>query len=160
MSLLVSVKLALLVSFLLLPLMTCSAESPRKVKRAQLGQEFTLKVGQQVIIKEAGLKITFSAVAEDSRCPTGVNCIWAGNGKIVLKVIQGRGKAADVQLNTGTEPKQDRFQEYEVKLVELNPYPKSESIPIKRGVYVATLVVNKASGPQTVPTATSDSISD
>ena len=160
MSFLVSVKIVLLISFFLIPLMTCSAEPPRKIKRVPLGQEFKIKVGEQVVIKEAGLKITFSAVAEDSRCPTGVNCIWAGNGRIVIKVSQGRGKVADVQLNTGIEPRQDRFQEYEVKLVELNPYPQKEGIPIKRGVYVATLVVNKASGPQTVPTATSDSISD
>lgn len=159
MSFLVSVKIALLVSLFLMPLMTASAEPPRKLKRASLGQEFKLKVGERVIIKEAGLNITFSAVAEDSRCPEGVNCIWAGNGRIIVKVSKGR-KKADVQLNTGLEPRQGRFHEYDVKLVALNPYPHKDTVPIKRGVYVATLVVNKASGPESVPTATSDSISD
>lgn len=159
MSFLVSVKIALLVSLFFMPLMTFSAEPPRRVRRASLGQEFKLKVGERVIIKEAGLNITFSAVAEDSRCPTGVNCIWAGNGRIVVKVSKGR-KKADVQLNTGIEPKEGRFHDYAVKLVELNPYPHKDSIPIKRGGYVATLVVNKSIGPQTVPTATSESIPD
>ncbi|HYO91198.1 MAG TPA: hypothetical protein VEQ40_06160 [Pyrinomonadaceae bacterium] len=159
MSFLVSIKIALLISLFLVPLMTASAEPPRKLKRASLGQEFKLKVGERVVIKEAGLNITFSAVAEDSRCPEGVNCIWAGNGRIIVKVSKGR-KKADVQLNTGAEPRQERFHEYDVKLVNLNPYPHKDTIPIKRGMYVATLVVNKASGPQSVPTATSDSISD
>ncbi|HEX8493949.1 MAG TPA: hypothetical protein VF658_13975 [Pyrinomonadaceae bacterium] len=159
MSFLVSVKIALLVSLFLVPLMNASAEPPRKLKRASLGREFKLRVGERVVIKEAGLNITFSAVAEDSRCPEGVNCIWAGNGRIVVKVSKGR-KRADVQLNTGVEPRQGRFSEYDIKLVALNPYPHKDTIPIKRGVYVATLVVNKASGPESVPTATSDSISD
>lgn len=159
MSLLVSVKIALLVSLFLLPLVTFSAVPPRKVRRAPLGQEFKLKVGEQVVIREAGLKITFSAVAEDSRCPTGVNCIWAGNGRIIVKVSKGR-KTADVQLNTGVEPKEGRFHDYAVRLVELNPYPHKEGIPIKRSVYVATLVVSKSIGPQTVPTSTSEGISD
>lgn len=159
MSLLVSVKIALLVSLFLMPLMNISAEPPRKVRRASLGQEFKLRVGERVVIKEAGLNITFSAVAEDSRCPTGVNCIWAGNGRIVVQVSKGR-KKADVQLNTGIEPKEGRFHDYAVKLVELNPYPHKDSIPIKRGRYVATLMVSKSIGPQAVPTATSASISD
>lgn len=159
MSFLISVKIALLISFFLVPLMTYSAEPPRRIKRASLGQEFKLRVGERVVIKEAGLNITFSAVAEDSRCPEGVNCIWAGNGRVIVKVSKGR-KRADVQLNTGVEPRQGRFHEYDVKLVSLNPYPHKDSIPIKRGLYVATLIVSKSIGPQSVPTATSDSISD
>lgn len=142
MNALVSLKLMLLVSFFLLPFLTSFAEPSRRVKQAQLGKEFTLKVGEQAHIKEAGLKITFSTVAEDSRCPQGVNCIWAGNGRVVLKASRGRSKAADVQVNTEIEPKRDRVGEYEVRLVNLNPYPK-EGTPIKRGEYVATLVVAK-----------------
>jgi uncharacterized protein YodC (DUF2158 family) len=156
---LVSVKIALLVSLLLVPFMNGSAKQPRRLKRASLGQEFKLKVGEQVLVKEIGLRLTFSRVAEDSRCPQGVNCIWAGNGRIIVKASRG-GKMADVQLNTGLAPKEGRFEEYEVKLVELNPYPQKEGVPIKRGAYVATLVVSKANGPETVPTATSDSISE
>jgi hypothetical protein len=99
-------------------------------------------VGEQVSIKEAGLKISFSLVKEDSRCPKGVNCIWAGNGKILLKVSKGRGQAASVELNTGIEPQHHRFQDYDIKLVGLDPYPEQD-VTIKRGQYVATLMVSK-----------------
>jgi hypothetical protein len=132
----------LFVSFFLFFLMTGWTEPSHKVKRVQLGREFTLKVGEQVIVKDAGLKISFSLVKDDSRCPKGVTCVWAGNGRVVLKVSRETGKAAEVELNTNVEPKQHRFQNYDIKLVGLNPYPQKD-VPIKRSQYVATLVVNK-----------------
>jgi hypothetical protein len=132
----------LFISIFLFLSMTGLSEPPNKVKRASLGKEFNIKVGEQVVIQEAGLKISFSMVKEDSRCPTGVNCIWAGNGKVIVKVSKAGRKAADVQLNTGIMPRDGRYLEYDIKLVGLNPYPK-EDAPIKRGDYVATLIVSK-----------------
>jgi hypothetical protein len=132
----------LFVSFLLLFLMTGWIEPSTKVKRAQLGREFTLRVGEQVLITDAGLKISFSLVHEDSRCPKGVTCIWAGNGKVSMKVSRNGAKPVDVELNTNLEPKEHRFQDYNIKLVGLNPYPQKD-VKIKRGQYVATLIVTK-----------------
>jgi hypothetical protein len=132
----------LVVSFFLFLLMTGWSMPSHKVKRAALGQEFTLRVGEQVQIKETGLKISFSAVTEDSRCPKGVDCIWAGNGKVVVQINVGRAKSAEIEVNTNVEPKQSRFQEYSIKLVSLNPYPHKD-VKIKRSDYVVTLVVNK-----------------
>jgi hypothetical protein len=132
----------LFVPFLLFFLMVASAEPSHREKRAQLDREFTLKVGEQVFIKEAGLKISFSEVAEDSRCPKGVQCIWAGNGRVVLQVSQSGKKAAAVELNTGVEPKQHRFQDYDIKLVGLNPYPQND-VKLNRSDYAATFIVSK-----------------
>lgn len=134
--------MSLFISFLLFFSMAGWAEPPHKEKRAQLGREFTLRVGEQVAIKEAGLTISFSAVAEDSRCPKGVDCIWAGNGRVVMKVSKGHGTAATVELNTGVAPKEQRFQDYEIKLVGLNPYPQ-KGVNLKRGDYTATFIVSK-----------------
>ena len=128
--------------FLLLFSMAGWAEPPHKERRAQLGHEFKLKVGEQVVIKEAGLTISFSAVAEDSRCPKGVDCIWAGNGRIVVKVSKGYRKAATVELNTGVAPKEQRFQDYDIKLVNLDPYPQ-KNVNVKRSDYTATLIVSR-----------------
>jgi hypothetical protein len=111
-------------------------------KEAALGQEFEIKIGQQVSIRSEGLKLSFTQVAEDSRCPEGVQCIWAGNGKIVLRVSQARRRSSVMRLNTTTDPKQAAYRGYEVKLVGLNPYPKKDA-PIRRREYVATLVVTR-----------------
>ena len=111
-------------------------------KEAALGEEFQIRIGQQVSIKREGLKVIFTSVAEDSRCPEGVQCIWMGNGKIVLRLNKARRRANVMRLNTTVDPKQDDYLGYEVKLVSLSPYPK-ENMPIKRKQYVATLVVSR-----------------
>jgi hypothetical protein len=116
--------------------------SPAQGQIAALGQEFTLRVGESVLIKETCLKISFSHVAEDSRCAKGVVCVWAGNGKIVVKVNGDKGMPVAVELNTTIEPKQSRFHKYIIKLVDLHPYPQKD-VKIKRSYYVAALVINK-----------------
>lgn len=135
----------LFVSFFLFFAMAGGAAVPsHKVKRAQLGQQFTLRVGEQAILKDAGVKLSFSAVAEDSRCPKGVDCIWAGNGRVIVQIVKGGRKATELQLNTGLDPKEQRFQDYTIKLVQLDPYPQ-KGFTLKRGDYAATFVVSKAS---------------
>ena len=111
-------------------------------KEVALNQEFEVKVGERVSIKKEGLKITFASVAEDSRCPEGVTCVWAGNAKIVLRLSKSGRRAATMRLNTGLEPKQDDYRGYDVKLVSLNPYPK-EGVGNKKRKYVATLIVSR-----------------
>ena len=49
-----------------------------------LKQEFDLKLGQSAVAGDERLKINFVSVVEDSRCPEGATCIWAGNAKIAL----------------------------------------------------------------------------
>lgn len=111
-------------------------------KEAALGEEFEIRIGQQVSINREGLTVNFTQVAEDSRCPEGVTCVWAGNGKIVLRLSKARRRAGLMRLNTTLDPKQDEYRGYEVKLVSLSPHPK-KNMPIRRKDYVATLVVTR-----------------
>ena len=113
-------------------------------KEAALDHEFEIKFGQQVAIKGERLRIDFSRVAEDSRCPEGVQCIWAGNGKIILRLTKVGRRSANLTLNTNLDPKQNSYRGYEVKLVGLNPYPK-QGAPIRKRDYVATVVVSRKS---------------
>lgn len=132
---------ATILSFLLFFTATTTATQP-VTKEAALDQEFEIRLGQQVWIKREGLRISFNNVAEDSRCPKGVDCIWAGNGKVVLTLSKTRQRAALMRLNTNVDPKQDDYHGYEVKLVSLNPYPQKD-VKIKKRDYVATLVVSR-----------------
>ena len=110
-------------------------------KEVALSHEFKLKVGQEVKVHEAGIKVSINAVVEDSRCPTGVQCIWAGNGKVSVRLSKDKREAVSVELNT-TEPKSSTYEGYEVRLVRLDPYPKDGST-ISKDDYVATLMVCK-----------------
>ena len=115
---------------------------PTGVKEVQLNREFDLKVGQEGLIKAEGLRIEFNSVIEDSRCPAGVTCIWAGNAKISVNLIKGKNRSAAIELNTGLEPTHHAYSGYEVRLVKLNPYPKADE-NIDKKDYVATLLVCK-----------------
>ena len=118
------------------------AAASEPARDAALDQEFEIRVGQWVTIEGERLRVTFSRVAEDSRCPEGVQCVWAGNAKVVLKLSKARRRASTMSLNTGTDPKQAAYRGYEVKLVKLDPYPK-EKRRIRKRDYVATLVVSR-----------------
>ena len=107
-------------------------------------QSLDLRSGQEVSLTEQKLKIKFIGVREDSRCPVGVNCIWAGNARIALKLAGGKGEAIEIELNTTTEPREASYEGYTVKLTNLAPRPV-EGRKLDAGDYVATLILTKKS---------------
>ncbi len=110
----------------------------------RLGQEFKLRAGQEGTLEGEGLRITFASVANDSRCPAGVTCMWAGNAEALLEMSKGGG-VTTLKLNTYKSPqfpKEGRYLQYRIELIELSPYPRSDK-RIEAGEYVATLVVSK-----------------
>ena len=107
-----------------------------------LKQEFDLKLGQSVVVGAERLKINFDSVVQDSRCPEGATCVWAGNAKIALTLRKGSGKSSSVELNTNLNPKQTSYLGYEIKLTALRPHPKVNT-SIDKKSYVATLIVSK-----------------
>jgi hypothetical protein len=119
---------------------TVLAQPVSDVKQVALNQEFEIKVGERVSVE--GLKISFETVAEDSRCPVDVTCVWAGNAKVILKLSKTGRRPARINLNTGLEPKQKLYYGYDIKLVKLSPRSKKGE-KIKMGDYVATLVVTR-----------------
>jgi len=123
---------------------TCSLTAPSRGRSESgaLKREIKLKAGQTVLVKEAGLKITFERVLEDSRCPQGVTCVWAGNGKVALKISPVRKAQSSVQLNTTLDPKEQSFLGYDIKLVRLDPYPQANA-KIDPRSYVLTLLVTR-----------------
>lgn len=71
---------------------------------ATVSESKSVKIGQSVII--SGIKVTPIKVVEDSRCPSDVQCVWAG--RIVVKTkfeeinaatnVQSEGMEMDVEL--------------------------------------------------------------
>ena len=109
----------------------------------KIGQEFPVKVGQQITIGD-NLRVKFAAVPEDSRCPSDVNCVWAGNAVVTVELTEGQCTTT-LRLNTHQNPQapeNTKVGPYRVKLVKLDPYPRSTQ-KISAGDYTATLVVTK-----------------
>jgi hypothetical protein len=131
-------KLAIL--SLLLIFTTVLAQPASHIKLVALNREFEIKVGEKVSVE--GLRLSFERVAEDSRCPKDVKCVWAGNARTILKVSKAGRRTVNIDLNTGIEPKHKIYDGYDIKLVSLNPYPKKDE-KIKESDYVATVVVKR-----------------
>lgn len=111
--------------------------------QARTDHEIKLQVNEQKSINKNDLTVQFVSVLEDSRCPEGTNCIWAGNAKVQLKLKKKTGAWKTFELNTNTEKQEIEFGDYVIKIVELTPTPK-ENVRIDRNGYVATFSVNQS----------------
>ena len=100
----------------------------------------TLAPGSEVFPFGDAFHLSFAEVREDSRCPTDVVCIWAGNAVVRLGLAVGTGPTAPYDLNTTTDPREMVYGVYRITLVGLAPAPLSTStIPLSG--YRATLRV-------------------
>ena len=84
-----------------------------------------IPLGETVAV--GGLYINFSEVIEDSRCPKGVTCIWAGRAKVKIEVSDD-GMTVDHQFLTFGEDADNIIFEldgFRVRGMTLSPYPSS-----------------------------------
>ena len=98
---------------------------------------FEVKNGQTKTIPGSKAKVKFLSVVEDSRCPEGTQCIWAGNARVKLRVTSGR-KSKIFDVNTGKGDDRYIFEHCEIKLVKVDPHPKAGE-HIRQKDYVVTL---------------------
>lgn len=89
-----------------------------------------------------GLRLEFADVIEDSRCPQGVQCVWAGRARIEL-VASKPGVAARL-FELSLPGPQQVYLDYGIQLVALAPPPVSGR-RTAQGDYVATLSITPAS---------------
>jgi len=81
---------------------------------------------------------------EDSRCATGLACVWAGQMLAVIAVSRGDDAEVEVNLRTrvGSEPEVANAFGYEFSLLSLVPHPKN-NVTISRSEQSLRLMINK-----------------
>ena len=131
-------------------LSACRDRSERPPKPAEqdviqivAGEPFTLKAGQKATFNDNELSISFASVSEDSRCATGVECIWEGQVTAVFRVVVAGEAVGDKSLTVrGGLPDSIDFNGYTLSISAVDPYPEHE-VPIKAADYTATLTLTK-----------------
>jgi hypothetical protein len=108
---------------------------------APLDREFGVREGEQVEVDQGLLTVRFLEVAEDSRCPTGAQCAWAGEGVVVLRLARAGREPAEVTLRTTPSKDSGSYEGYRVVLRELDPHPHVGGSPPE--TYRATLEVRR-----------------
>jgi hypothetical protein len=109
---------------------------------AAFAKQVEVQIGHETRIQNAGIKLKFIDLVEDSRCPTDTQCIWAGNAKIKISLSNAGRLPKIFELNTGVKPQTILFAGYEIKIVKLTPAPAS-NIRIRKDGYMATFSVTK-----------------
>jgi hypothetical protein len=130
-----------------------SAPAPDLVP-ATLDSPFQLKVGQTGLVEPQGPSVEFIEVVEDSRCPIGVDCVWEGRARILIRVsssgdVLGFGTRELTleagQVDRAADSVAGVFDTYLFELLALDPYPRAAGgdAEVVQPDYTATLVVSK-----------------
>ena len=82
------------------------------------GQTFTMHAGERVGFADSSA-LRYVRVTTDSRCPPGVQCIWAGDAEVAFEWTSGSGAVTTFSLHTGKDPKQQALGERRLTLVSL-----------------------------------------
>ena len=136
--------LIILASIFVIACRTNMAAPGGPLESVSIGEGFTLAIGESASIDGANLVLTFSRVVQDSRCPSDVQCVWAGNGQLELVARTGNNRTTFI-LNTTSGAKEFTVNLHQIRLVALTPDPVStQSIP--PASYRAQLIVTKSGG--------------
>lgn len=98
------------------------------------------------------MNVTFKGISEDSRCPEGVNCIWAGVAVAQVEVMGIATRPMILNLASMDFPAKNYHQSagfngLQFTLQEVTPYPKSEGTKALAGKYKIGITIGKAEAP-------------
>ena len=110
-----------------------------------LGQEFQVASGHTATLSPDNVKVVFNGVSEDSRCPAGVQCAWAGQAVVQISVYRPNADPVGYNLVLGSSALNADMAvsgQYVIHVQALEPLP-SDGSAVKSADYVATLLMSK-----------------
>lgn len=124
----------------MLVLTNCNAQKGSKPSAATNTKEKTMNKegdiiyfneGENRFLKEYQMNVTFTNISEDSRCPEGVNCIWAGVAVANVLVMGTTTRPVTLTLATMDNPGRNyvqsaEFNGYTISLKDVTPYPTAQ----------------------------------
>ena len=112
------------------------------VTQAKTGQPFSLAIGQRAEIGGQNLSIKLLDVFGDSRCPKGVQCIWAGQVSCLFQVTPtGSAPYEVIIIQGGSSTATQTVQGLEFSF-NVTPYPEAGK-QISLSEYKLILTVEK-----------------
>lgn len=111
---------------------------------ASLGDKFGLKIGETANVASENLTLKFEKVLNDSRCPDGAMCIWAGQAQ-ALVTIELNGKKEQITLTQmgSSDSTIQNYAQYKISF-NVTPYPKLNQT-ISNSDYRLNLTITKNS---------------
>ncbi|HCA06656.1 hypothetical protein [Chryseobacterium sp.] len=117
-----------------------------------------LNQGENKFLKEYDMNVTFKGISEDSRCPEGVNCIWAGVAVAQIEVMGTYTRPTVLLLASSDNAGRNyymsqEFNGYTISMKEITPFPKSDGgVKALEGKYKVAFTIKKTEGAANVDT--------
>ena len=89
-----------------------------------------LAIGASKRVPDTNLTVKFEAVIADSRCPTGTNCVWAGDAAVKIQMTAPKTEPASAVLHTNLRTARPAVHDgWRIKLVDVTPVPTADGPP-------------------------------
>ena len=126
-------------SRILIVLLMIGCAGPTQPDRVPKDKPFDLRIGESALTTD-DVRIKFDTVRSDSRCPSDVNCVRAGEAVIALTLSKEGEIPVGRELDTTPARSSTTFLNFTITLSQLQPYPRSDR-QIRPEDYVATFIV-------------------
>lgn len=125
----------LLLGLIILCSLTACSQKKQTIAKSEI---FTQK-----LLKKKGTQLVLKNVVNDSRCPEGLNCIWAGEIEIVVSIYKNNVFVKDENILLSPKLHKENlawFAEYypSKKITEIGvlPYPKNGVVTYPKDYFV------------------------
>lgn len=105
-------------------------------------QTTALRIGQTKRTP-GNVRVKFIEIVEDSRCPIGTDCIWAGRVIIRVEVKGKNGRPRTAELEAGKPESTVSVDGVTISLSSVDPHPKADKKPSNRE-YIARITVKRS----------------
>lgn len=121
-----------------------SAEAPSTTPAAASGAAATVELRYDQTLVHEGLELRLVEIS-DSRCPTGVACVWEGEVGVSLEVSRDSEAPVEVKLTLPARTDRDKVvvQGYLLRLLAVEPHPKY-GVTTPREAHVVRLEIQPA----------------
>jgi hypothetical protein len=95
------------------------------LQEVPLNEAFSLGWQERVSLSGRPLQISWLKAADDSRCPEGSRCIWAGEVRVGLSLWQAEQEMSLALVLPEDPENPSVYGNYHFELLEVRPYPGS-----------------------------------
>ena len=101
-----------------------------------------LKITTKKCIPKLGYYLRLQSVFDDSRCPEGVTCIWAGEVSVTIEVYKDKKLMEEKTITFNSKNKDENFKWFrtyfpkKIQSIGVVPYPKEGQIVNPKKQYI------------------------
>lgn len=101
-----------------------------------------VKITPKKCIPKKGFHLKLKSVFNDSRCPEGTTCIWAGEVSVLVEVYDDKKFIEEKTLTFNSKNREEnnlwfsRYYSKKIKSIGVNPYPKQGVVVKDKKKYI------------------------